>query len=769
MDQTRLHELEEQCIQNCDPPCTAHCPVHVNIRKMLQLSQEGDFSGAYQILNKSIPFPEIIARTCEQPCQNGCNRESLGGAIRVADIERAICENSTKPAAGITRLPNRRGRAAIIGAGICGMTAGLELFRKGYQVVIFDAGDQPGGRLWSLGRDQLPAEIIRRETALILESGLETHFHVSIQAETFPFQDYDAILIATGQEHQTDFGLNRTAAGFLEVDPVTLQTSQPGVFAGGGTIHSPSTIHSLSDGRRAAISIDRFLQKVSLTASRVHEASYETRLFTRLDGIRPQAAVVPAHSQDSYTVPEAQQEAGRCLQCECMECVKVCEYLKAYGSYPGKYVRDVYNNMSIIMRQRTANKFINSCTLCGLCEEVCPTDFDMGEVNLETRRSMVAAKKMPISAHDFALRDMAYSNSEHFSATIPPADGEPCSYAFFPGCQLAASNPEYIPLIYQDLAAQFPGLGVILRCCGAPAEWSGEEALFSQAAEELKTAWLNLGKPKLLLACSSCHQMIKKILPEVETLPIWGRLQKDKPETAFKNLKGKQFAIHDPCTSRYEKEWQDAIRSQLASMGVEGIELELSRNKTECCGYGGVAWLANPEMVHRIIQRRIHENEIDYLTYCVMCRDLFTREGKPTLHILDLLYGEDPERLMKRRSPDYSQRHENRYRVKQQMLKMMSRKDFEMSESHLKIKLAMSDEVKKMMEGRLILVEDVQKTIEHILESGECFVNPTTGHTLGFYRPNLITYWVEFTREGDVFTILDAYSHRMQVGGETHV
>jgi NADPH-dependent glutamate synthase beta subunit-like oxidoreductase len=73
MEQSRLHELEEQCIQNCDPPCTAHCPVHVNIRKMLQLSQEGDFSGAYQILNKSILFPEIIARTCEQPCQNGCN------------------------------------------------------------------------------------------------------------------------------------------------------------------------------------------------------------------------------------------------------------------------------------------------------------------------------------------------------------------------------------------------------------------------------------------------------------------------------------------------------------------------------------------------------------------------------------------------------------------------------------------------------------------------------------------------------------------------
>ena len=65
-------------------------------------------------------------------------------------------------------------------------------------------------------------------------------------------------------------------------------------------------------------------------------------------------------------------EAKRCLQCECLECVKVCAYLERFGAYPKKYAREIYNNESIVMGTRQANKLINSCSLCGLCEEVCP-------------------------------------------------------------------------------------------------------------------------------------------------------------------------------------------------------------------------------------------------------------------------------------------------------------------------------------------------------------------------------------------------------------
>jgi len=72
-----------------------------------------------------------------------------------------------------------------------------------------------------------------------------------------------------------------------------------------------------------------------------------------------------------------------------MECVKVCPYLERFGAYPRKYAREIYNNESIVMGVRQANKLINSCSLCGLCETVCFHDFAMRDLCLTARQSMV--------------------------------------------------------------------------------------------------------------------------------------------------------------------------------------------------------------------------------------------------------------------------------------------------------------------------------------------------------------------------------------------
>ncbi len=86
-----------------------------------------------------------------------------------------------------------------------------------------------------------------------------------------------------------------------------------------------------------------------------------------------------ADSAAGYSAEEAVEEAKRCLQCECMECVKVCEFLAGFKGYPKKYIRQIYNNLSIVMGQRHGNKLINSCSICGLCKEVCPEDLHMAK------------------------------------------------------------------------------------------------------------------------------------------------------------------------------------------------------------------------------------------------------------------------------------------------------------------------------------------------------------------------------------------------------
>ena len=105
-----------------------------------------------------------------------------------------------------------------------------------------------------------------------------------------------------------------------------------------------------------------------------------------------------------YSEAEARQEAGRCLQCQCLVCVKACVYLQKYKGYPRVYARQMYNNAAIVKGLHLANNLINGCALCGQCEELCPENFSMAELCLSARQDMVERGVMPPSAHEFALR-----------------------------------------------------------------------------------------------------------------------------------------------------------------------------------------------------------------------------------------------------------------------------------------------------------------------------------------------------------------------------
>ncbi len=87
---------------------------------------------------------------------------------------------------------------------------------------------------------------------------------------------------------------------------------------------------------------------------------------------------------------------------------------------PKSYTRQINQNERIIMGTHYANKMINSCTMCGLCKEECFLNISMKDIIQETRESMVEKGKMPPSAHDFALKDMEFSNSERFSMVKTP-------------------------------------------------------------------------------------------------------------------------------------------------------------------------------------------------------------------------------------------------------------------------------------------------------------------------------------------------------------
>jgi len=78
--------------------------------------------------------------------------------------------------------------------------------------------------------------------------------------------DADMVIAAIGQSSDLSF-LEReieVLKGAVAVDPLTLETNLPGVFAGGDVVSGPaSVIEAMVAGRTAAVSIGRYLSSLA--------------------------------------------------------------------------------------------------------------------------------------------------------------------------------------------------------------------------------------------------------------------------------------------------------------------------------------------------------------------------------------------------------------------------------------------------------------------------------------------------------------------------
>jgi len=184
----------------------------------------------------------------------------------------------------------------------------------------------------------------------------------------------DTVILAVGQETDSNFLRRIPGMRFdndvVKVDPLTLMTDIPGIFAGGDAVPSDRTVTiGTGHGKRAARMIDTWLfsrQPVSKQSPEVvgidqlhlwYFGDHERRMQSELD-VEDRTdfqEIVRGLSPE-----EARFEAVRCLSCgNCIECDG------CLGSCPegaviklGKGLRYRYN--------------YEKCTGCASCYEQCP-------------------------------------------------------------------------------------------------------------------------------------------------------------------------------------------------------------------------------------------------------------------------------------------------------------------------------------------------------------------------------------------------------------
>jgi NADPH-dependent glutamate synthase beta subunit-like oxidoreductase len=646
---TRVIELAGRMLDRCrgEGPanCEARCPIRVDAHLYVQLARAGRFREALQTVREKLPFPGILGYVCTQPCELHCKRLELDRAIRIRDIKRFLAESEEgEPEHILTMAGSRSQRAAVVGAGPAGLMAAHDLRRAGFQVSIFDREPQLGGCLATrIPQWRLPARVRARDLSIIAALEIDVRTGVQLGRDLSLAElraRHDVVLLtlgfAGGQE------LLRSGAGAVEAsardtikaDPVTCETGEEGLFAAGDAISGPtSVIDAMAHGRRAAESARRFIDGEALeypgSATQPPPLLWKLGIDESERRRRQRTPLLLQPAAPPMTEREVRGEGERCLDCTCDRCVRDCEFLARHCNSPRDLARRVAAGIDGHVET------IYSCNICGLCATLCPVGLDTGELMLAARREAVREGLAPLPEHRQVQRELRAGLSNTFSLAAAAPGRRRARRLFFTGCELPATSPKQTRVLYEHLLRQDPRIGVLMYCCGVPAEILGLEAEGARAREHIAAAMDDLGAEELIAACPQCQEMLTERLPQVQVSSVWEVLAETwDPIQRYDDLR---FAVHDPCRSRHNPEVHAAIRTLVRTSGAEVVETEYSHERTRCCGSGGKIENVDPELFSKIAARASGQTRLPMVTYCIGCRSALRDAGRETIHLLDLL------------------------------------------------------------------------------------------------------------------------------------
>lgn len=376
-------------VGDCLGPCTVGCPAKMNIPLMIRQIAAGDWTAAIATVKKDIPLPAILGRICSAPCEKACRRAQSDGAVSICLLKRFVADMdlaSSNPYRPRCIEPIGK-KVAVIGAGPAGLSAAYYLKQQGVDCVIYDSHEKPGGalRYGDVDRSLLPTALVDREMTQLLSVGVQFKGNIEVGRGVSIAElksQYDAVLLTVGSKwvgQGIDLGID-SADGKIKVSRPDYATSIPGIFAAGGCMGSRDLfIRRIADGKEVAVSIQSFLcgggelpkPAYNHRAGRLEPDEMAVLMKQAADTARTE----PKTPEKGLELVQAQQEAARCLHCDCRkpdDCrlrEMATEFNARQGTWPGekKLFRQITEHEQIIFEP-------GKCIHCGLCIQTAQTE-----------------------------------------------------------------------------------------------------------------------------------------------------------------------------------------------------------------------------------------------------------------------------------------------------------------------------------------------------------------------------------------------------------
>jgi NADPH-dependent glutamate synthase beta subunit-like oxidoreductase len=219
--------------------CQAACPVSTDAGRYVQLVAEARAEEGFLVARAPNPFASVCGRVCAAPCEDACRRGAIDAPVTIRALKRFLTEQygveSTRPDTQDrlreepihegnlypghlpvqpltfhrTRPAAPRRRVAVVGAGPSGLSAAHDLALLGYQVTVFDAGDEPGGMMrFGIPEYRLPRSLIKAEIDKILSLGVQLRTRTPLSAD-FGLRElkelgFEAVFLAVGVSRGRD-------------------------------------------------------------------------------------------------------------------------------------------------------------------------------------------------------------------------------------------------------------------------------------------------------------------------------------------------------------------------------------------------------------------------------------------------------------------------------------------------------------------------------------------------------------------------------------
>ncbi len=321
----------------------------------------------------------------------------------------------------------------------------------------------------------------------------------------------------------------------------------------------------------------------------------------------------------------------------CGNCSENCILLKEIDADPA----------AIAARGATADEAF-ACSLCGMCEAVCPLNLSPVRMFQQRRNEAVANSEIDINEYRYLFPDRPVNVMSLFRQvySIDYADlmpHETGQTAFFPGCTMMTYSPVLTRRVYASLAKSYPNLLLLMDCCGKPLYQLGMENRGEKNRAELREKIKQLGIKRLVVACPNCYYELREALADqgIELITVYEGLK----DAFIAEGNNARCTLHDSCPDRSEGVFARQVRQALKGAGYQLVEMEHNQQTAPCCGSGGQVSHFRPDFADELVQLRLKEAAAtgtdELVAYCHSCVLNFAKlpAGVKVSHALDLLLG----------------------------------------------------------------------------------------------------------------------------------